>query len=1088
MSVYTIDIDFLDGVGFVDYSEFMINELAVNEKLHNKYKATTNTLNVNFRKNLELLSRLLASEGKAYANIGKDGNPFFTGVIRTDGSFSVTSDVNEISLEILDYSYLLKKKIKEGYIYRNWKLCDPSDTDNSLIHSVLIKAGFTLPHLANLTTLNKIIPLFELEEKKEYFKLLDDLLFEYGYTFLFDNSGRFNLIDLAPNTVNIEHTFSDDSPEAINVIQPLEVDKTDEDNVTAHVEWYETEERDNTLLYRGIPDPEQPVSIPYGLYYPVDGKVKDVYQRFKPVVPELEETPKILHTGNHYLNYITEDPAIVVDTESYENKRARIVFHNTSSTTNFNLEWFDIRGTLLYKSTEHECFVDGYGGEEFYETYSAKYINTEEDAIKLVNVLHDRLQFGIMSYSFSSRDNVSVGTIANLTDVKSGINTTIRIIEKSFNTRDGIYTYVAEGLTAYAEKNITDIAFSPSLAEPINYEVPEPNFSVTRPTQPITIDRGIKPQIISEDKIVFMNYDDSNKLYRKNYKRLTEGYKIFDQSVTDFSVHDNNTLLYTDNDGNIERLNIDTSATMAITTAVGSKPKKYNGTQFVYINADDGNTLWVASVNDSLSGSQLVNKTIYDYVVIDADRIAYTTVNGGIIYLYTISTDTEIPITTNNTGTELFYDPINTDFLYYLNPLDYTLYKTRIDDANDGDALYTGILSYTFDSDFNLIFTENGVDQYLKLRWSNNTEEINSIDIIAPTADVTFYGDIESYDNRIANYSAEAFGITNIGDTISGVGIPEDTTVTLVDENYIYLSNQATATLFNTRLYLNSNKVLIGTESLLPGSITEVKITDNAITAPKIKANAITADKLDANAIFTMNLRSQNYQEGVSGFDLNKEGNAELNNVVARGHIEAETGIFNGEVYADKGIFNGAINADSGIFRGYIDTASLKTEEGSETIYGPWTVPAGTEQARTLFQYIVCGAGLNKDTFYRIGTTDYPNASYVYCTKYARGIGPYKALVGWIVRLFDNTYTLIDEAQVVIEYDPTNHPERADDCYTGTAKGYWDGDYLYNFGQSITLDIVRGGDKLYLLNLPDSADGLEQWRVWRDIDALKIKT
>lgn len=53
-------------------------------------------------------------------------------------------------------------------------------------------------------------------------------------------------------------------------------------------------------------------------------------------------------------------------------------------------------------------------------------------------------------------------------------------------------------------------------------------------------------------------------------------------------------------------------------------------------------------------------------------------------------------------------------------------------------------------------------------------------------------------------------------------------------------------------------------------------------------------------AQITNNIQSTNYVEGSQGWAINKNGGAQFNNAIFRGHIEAQSGYFSGTVYANK--------------------------------------------------------------------------------------------------------------------------------------------------------------------------------------------
>lgn len=63
------------------------------------------------------------------------------------------------------------------------------------------------------------------------------------------------------------------------------------------------------------------------------------------------------------------------------------------------------------------------------------------------------------------------------------------------------------------------------------------------------------------------------------------------------------------------------------------------------------------------------------------------------------------------------------------------------------------------------------------------------------------------------------------------------------------------------------------------------------------------------NAQIANLINSNNYQSGVSGWAINKNGQAEFHQVTVRGTVYANAGSFTGNVYATDGTFNGTVSA-----------------------------------------------------------------------------------------------------------------------------------------------------------------------------------
>ncbi|EDJ1279879.1 phage tail protein [Salmonella enterica] len=106
----------------------------------------------------------------------------------------------------------------------------------------------------------------------------------------------------------------------------------------------------------------------------------------------------------------------------------------------------------------------------------------------------------------------------------------------------------------------------------------------------------------------------------------------------------------------------------------------------------------------------------------------------------------------------------------------------------------------------------------------------------------------------------------------------------LFDAGRFAIINNAQSGAFTLPFVVENNQVIINSAVIKDGSITNAKI---------------------ANFI-----NSNNWQSGVAGWAINKEGYAEFNQVTVRGTVYANAGSFTGNVYATHGWFRGTVYAE----------------------------------------------------------------------------------------------------------------------------------------------------------------------------------
>lgn len=163
-------------------------------------------------------------------------------------------------------------------------------------------------------------------------------------------------------------------------------------------------------------------------------------------------------------------------------------------------------------------------------------------------------------------------------------------------------------------------------------------------------------------------------------------------------------------------------------------------------------------------------------------------------------------------------------------------------------------------------------------------------------------------------------------------------------------------------------------------SITSAKIADAQITNAKIASAAIAEANIQDGAVTNLKIgqiiQSDNFQSGNLGWQVNKLGNAEFNNITIRG-----TGTFSGELVGATGTFGGVLQAgvlDLSRLQGYSETRSspgvydftISSDYpqiryqlqgggggGGSGNWGEWNTPAGAGGGGGAGQYVLGTTG-----------------------------------------------------------------------------------------------------------------------------------
>ena len=178
-------------------SEIITNTLKKTEIYYNKLSPADNSCQLNVPFNTIFSNKLkadLANDNNIKAQIiNDDGSNWFYGFIRKTATFEKTQKNQPISLEIVSPSYFLDVDLTNDIYLANVSI----DTVISRLFSES-KIG-----ISSATKINITLPIFTASEGDNIYDILKQLLFEFGFSFDFDNDGKFILYELfnKPSTI-----------------------------------------------------------------------------------------------------------------------------------------------------------------------------------------------------------------------------------------------------------------------------------------------------------------------------------------------------------------------------------------------------------------------------------------------------------------------------------------------------------------------------------------------------------------------------------------------------------------------------------------------------------------------------------------------------------------------------------------------------------------------------------------------------------------------------------------------------------------------------------------------------------------------
>ena len=430
----------------------------------------------------QILSSIMYKEGLVDASvIDDDGSSVFTGVIRPYASITAEPMyLGDLQLEVLDYTEKLHKKVyakldddspatyPEGtLIEKDWtdiKVCNPADTDNSIVHLLLDMAGIT--KIGTLPAIDVTLKRFSLKYGDYLDDVLGTLLYEYIYDYRFTKDGTFQIYQTGTIT---KIGYGDDGKvdetktqtirllpsKTVDVFRnSLDISRSDDKSDGCLVTYKKYKERSDLVIGTGIAIDGN--TFVFDLGWSAKGTIDikwDSDDIDKLVDADGENATDIIYSN------LSAAPRVIgeywlLDVAVYKAELAILETRNDGCTVSYDLDWgaggfgewkiaIDIYGDASYYQEDTQTV--GYAGENA-EEYNADYIDNIEDAMCLSRAIMERQKDGAFSYSFDSFEKIEPGTVITINEaIISGAVADARITKRTIRDDTGLYSYTAEG-------------------------------------------------------------------------------------------------------------------------------------------------------------------------------------------------------------------------------------------------------------------------------------------------------------------------------------------------------------------------------------------------------------------------------------------------------------------------------------------------------------------------------------------------------------------------------------------------------------------------------------------------------------------
>jgi len=590
-----------------DITQYVVKEsFKVEETLYTDLSPNSNTASFSVFSNTSLVNSLIINKAPINVEI-KDGlTYYFKGILAPTYKESIYGNgISVVQLTVEDYTNTkLKKLIRTSFRLTGFKVCDTSSTSTSILHYLATAAGVSLD--ASVLTINIVVPdlCVLAEDKKTYYEILKDVLFEATYSFYFTADGYLKLYQWGQATV-VGNSNEFDYSTTTDILDKVENNKIIEKYDEVVVNYDKLIQKTGITLFEDTNGATGvlPCYIPVNIldYYPVGSGTKTVYSEYK------NDAYDIVSATAASLSTVV-DGAITLQTAlTNYGRKGSFSYKNTSGSTKY-ITKMRIVGDAYVKSDSCTLRYTINPQLETSLEYNCKYLYDDNNTAILGVALQQYYTFADFTSTLGSTKNFAIGTLVKFNDTKV-TNSTIwlRIIKRTYDyygLTKGRYQYVCEGVGEY-------------------------NYSGT-PTSNVVITAAIPPSPSSTLTTLLSDYtrqDDikgtlvSGVIKTNNYLASTAGFILnsdgtfeFNKDSTHRLYYDGSTLTLLGNiqatSGTVGSWNINTALYSGKTSLSSTVAGIYIGTDGISAGATGAPTFSITSAGALMATNATITGSI----------------------------------------------------------------------------------------------------------------------------------------------------------------------------------------------------------------------------------------------------------------------------------------------------------------------------------------------------------------------------------------------------------------------------------------------------------------------------------------------
>lgn len=447
----TLTLLFKNGATYTVTNEYLIKDsISISSTLMKDLRPSSSRCSLRVSRDYPNIEQIIGYNDTIKATL-KDGDSYiFTGYLSSKFNYRVTEhgaqvvdftieDIGTRALEVMFSPSLCSGKLVNG----------KSDV---IISSILNTAGIT-------EATNSVKPSIDIVKNIEAGttckEALDDIMFETGYVYYFNEMGQFiskpiSTTSTPVKTINSANLYS-------NGGDAISVSKSAIQYKQSRIKYETLATKNNTLVYQDISGrdeghPYANIELQGGYAYPsqltIDDHTTEELTSYTDA-SDLEQGFKIYYIDNVQGSMVwTGGSNISYDIKKSAPTQLSVLVKNEGASAT-RITRLEAKADVCYvKSTDVIVSGDTDVDEKIFE-YECSYIHDKTNASRLANLISQYYTNSNINYSFYTNEDIELGSVIQLTDnVHSGLNASVIVTSKSI-TKDNVFTYGGVSLTPF---------------------------------------------------------------------------------------------------------------------------------------------------------------------------------------------------------------------------------------------------------------------------------------------------------------------------------------------------------------------------------------------------------------------------------------------------------------------------------------------------------------------------------------------------------------------------------------------------------------------------------------------------------------